>query len=119
MKNVKDIIFNKVSEIVENTTDSYPSNFENLPAVQFIEDENSVYERTGNKEDKAYVRYLIDIWERRSTSQTALDIDVAVAGLGLVRTSCKDVPEQSGLKHKHMVYEGIIDMDSDVVYWNK
>lgn len=119
MKNVKDIVFSKVSEIVENTTDSYPSNFENLPAVQLVEDENSVYERTGNKEDKAYVRYLIDIWARRSTSQTALDIDGVVAGLGLVRTSCKDVPEQSGLKHKRMVYEGIIDMNSDIVYWNK
>lgn len=117
MKNVKDIVYGKIVGVVENTTDSYPSNFENLPAVQYTEDENRVYERTDNMEDKAYVRYLIDIWDRKSTSETTLAIDKAVAGIGLVRTSCKDVPEQSGLKHKHMVYEGIIDMDSDVVYW--
>lgn len=116
MKNVKDIVYQKILEVVENTTDSYPSNFENLPSVQYIEDENRVYERTDNKEDKAYVRYLIDIWDRKSTSQTALDIDAKVASLGLVRTSCKDVPEQGGLKHKHMIYEGIIDMTSHIVY---
>ena len=51
MKNVTDIVYGAISGVVENTTDSYPSNFENLPAVQYIEDENSVYERTGNKED--------------------------------------------------------------------
>lgn len=119
MKNVKDIVYGAISGVVENTTDSYPSNFENLPAVQYIEDENSVYERTGNKEDKAYVSYIVDIWDRKSTSQTTLEIDKAISAIGLVRTSCKDVPEQGGLKHKHMVYEGIIDMDSEIVYWDK
>lgn len=65
MKNVKDIVYGAISGVVENTTDSYPSNFENLPAVQYIEDENSVYERTDNKEDKSYVRYIVDIWDRK------------------------------------------------------
>lgn len=118
MKNVKDVVYAKLIEVVDNTTDSYPSNFENLPAVQYVEDENKVYERTGNKEDKAYVRYVIDVWDRKSTSKTVLAIDENISGTGLVRTACKDVPEQGGLKHKHMVYEGIIDMDSDIVYWN-
>lgn len=118
MKNVKDIVYAAISGVVENTTDSYPSNFENLPAVQYVEDENRIFERIKNQESKAQVRYVVDIWDRKSTSQTAVEIDAAVSLLGLVRTSCKDVPEQGGLKHKHMVYEGIIDMHSDTVYWN-
>lgn len=118
MKNVKETIFENLLLVTENTTDSYPSNFENLPAVQYIEDENKVYERTESKESTAYVRYIIDIWDRKSTSDTSIKVDEKIAELGLVRTSCKDVPEQGGLKHKHMVYEGIIDMKSEIVYWN-
>lgn len=118
MKNVKDIVYTKLCEVVENATDSYPSNFENLPAVQYVEDENKVYERVDNREATAYIRYVIDVWDRKSTSETVLAIDEKIAGIGLIRTACKDVPEQSGLKHKHMVYEGIIDMNSDIVYWN-
>lgn len=37
----------------------------------------------------------------------------------VIRTSCRDQPDPSGLKHKIMRYEGIITMDSEVVYWNK
>ena len=36
---------------------------------------------------------------------------------GLKRTECQDVSDPSGMKHKQMRYEGIIDMDSDEVYW--
>ena len=119
MKNVKNEVYEALVEVSENVTDSYPSNWANLPAIQYIEDENKVSERTDNKEDKAYVRYIIDIWHNRSTSETALAVDEKIAKLGLVRTSCKDVADPSGLKHKHMVYEGIIEMDSDIVYWNQ
>lgn len=37
--------------------------------------------------------------------------------LGLKRIGCADVPDPSVMKHKQMRYEGIIDMDSDRVYW--
>lgn len=117
MKNVKDQVYQALSEVLENVTDQYPKDWERLPAIQFTEEENRVYERTGNKEDKAYVRYRVDIWHNRSTSDTALTVDEAVSGLGLVRIACQDVPDPSGLKHKMMRYEGIIDMDSDIVYW--
>lgn len=119
MKNVKNEVYSKILEVVENTTDSYPKNWQNLPAVQYIEDENSVYERCENRERTSYLRYVIDIWDKENTSPTAIAIDEKVSGLGLVRTSCKDVPEQSGYKHKRMVYEGIVDMDNDIVYWDK
>lgn len=118
MKNVKNEVYDALCKVSENVTDSYPSNWVDLPAIQYIEDENKVSERTDNKENMAYVRYIIDIWNNKSTTEAALAVDERVAELGLVRTSCKDVPDPSGLKHKHMVYEGIIDMKSDIVYWN-
>lgn len=50
-------------------------------------------------------------------SESALAVDKAIAALGLVRTYCGDKPDPSGLKHKVMRYEGIIDMNSEMVYW--
>ncbi len=119
MKNVKDEVYQALLRVTQTVTDTYPSNWTNLPTVQYIEDENKVYERTSNKEDKAYVRYVIDIWNNKSTTETTLAVDDQIAALGLVRTSCKDVADPGGLKHKHMIYEGIIDMTSNIVYWDK
>lgn len=39
-----------------------------------------------------------------------------MAGLGFLRTSCSDVPDPSGLKHKQMRYEAIIDCDKQFIY---
>ena len=118
MKNVKDQVGAALLTVSENVTDTYPSSWVKLPAIQYVEEDNKVFERTGNAEDKAYVRYRIDIWNGGSTSKTALAVDAAIAELGLVRTSCMDVADPSGLCHKQMRYEGIIDMHSDIVYWN-
>lgn len=118
MKNVKDQVSAALNEVFENVSDQYPKDWEGLPAVQYSEEDNKVYERTDNKEDKAYVRYRIDIWNNRSTSEAALKADEAISKLGLVRTLCQDISDPSGLKHKLMRYEGIISMDSDIVYWN-
>lgn len=118
MKNVKDQVATALNKVLENVSDTYPKDWESLPAVQYAEEDNKVYERTGNKEDKAYVRYRIDIWHNRSTSFAALSVDKALSGLGLVRTLCQDANDPSGLKHKIMRYEGIIDMTTEIVYWN-
>lgn len=117
MKNVKDQIYEALLNKFPDVTDQYPRDWAILPAVQYVEEENKVHEHTGEGECKSYVRYRIDIWHNRSTSQAALDVDEALAALGLVRTSCSDVPDPSGLKHKQMRYEAIIDMESEEVYW--
>lgn len=118
MKNVKDEVYKALLTVTDNVSDVYPKEWANFPAIQYTEEDNSVFERTGNQEDKARVRYRIDVWDNHSTSEVALAIDKAVSDLGLVRTSCADTPDPSGLKHKQMRYEGIIDMHSDIVYWN-
>lgn len=119
MKNVKDQVYAAILAVEENTTDTYPNSWAKLPAIQYTEEENRVYERTKNKEDKSYVRYRVDIWNGQSTSEIALNVDSAISAIGLVRTGCTDISDPSGLRHKQLRYEGIIDMKSDLVYWDK
>ena len=109
MKNVKDQVYSALLTVTENVSDTYPKDWANFPTIQYVEENNSVWERTDNAEQKAKVSYKID---------TALAVDAAISALGLVRTYCADAPDPSGLKHKVMRYEGIIDMSSDLVYWN-
>ncbi|HCT93005.1 MAG TPA: hypothetical protein DF613_16725 [Lachnospiraceae bacterium] len=116
MINVKDQIYEALKAKLDNVTDAYPTDWADLPAVQYMEEENNVSEYT-DKEDKAYCRYRVDIWHSRSTSAAALLVDEAIAGLGLKRTQCADVDDPGGrLKHKVMRYEMIIDVETQEVY---
>lgn len=116
MINVKDKIYNALKGICENVSDSYPSEWAKLPAIQYVEEDNRVYEFTDGKEDKSYIRYKIDIWHNRSTSDYALEVDKKISVLGLRRILCQDVADPSGLKHKVMRYEGVIDNGTQFVY---
>lgn len=127
MKNIKDLVYEALAEKFGNVTDSYPSDWANLPAVQITEEENKEYEHT-TKEDKSYVRYRVDIWDTKSTSESAVLVNKALGsnigedgiqeGIGLIRTGCSDNNEPT-MKHKAMRFEGIIDMESDAVYWTE
>ncbi len=131
MKNIKDQVYSALCRAFgeEYITDQYPSNWVNLPAVQYTEEDNHSYERTSEGETKSYVRYRIDIWDNRSTSEAAIKVEQAIGSpiegarmegvepFGLSRTGCQDAPDPSGLKHKVMRYEGIIDLESDYIYW--
>lgn len=122
MKNVKDQVYAALLTVTEHVSDTYPKEWaENGPTIQYAEEENNVFEGSscseGMHEDKSKVRYRIDIWAHKTTSPTAVAVDKAVSALGLKRINCADVPDPSGMKHKQMRYEGIIDMDSERVYW--
>lgn len=118
MINVKDQVYDAIKGLSANVSDSYPADWATLPAIQYVEEDNRVYEFTDGKEDKSYVRYKIDIWHNRSTSNTTLEVDAGMAPLGLKRIACGDATDPSGLKHKIMRYEGIIDNDTEFVYHN-
>ena len=122
MKNVKDEVFAALLTVSEHVSDAYPKEWAgNEPTIQFTEEDNSVFEGSGSaegiREEKSKVRYRIDIWDFKNTSPTAVAVDKAVSALGLKRIGCADVSDPSGMKHKQMRYEGIIDMDSESVYW--
>lgn len=115
MINVKDIVYSELSKVHE-LSDSYPKNWTQLPAIQYTEEENYVYEYADDEEQSSYIRYRIDIWSNESTSQMACDIDEKMAILGFKRISCADTPDPSGLKHKLMRYEAIIDCNKKFIY---
>ena len=118
MINVKDQVYDSIKGITENVSDGYPKDWATLPAIQYTEEDNSVYEWTDGAEQKSHLAYRIDIWHNSSTSAYALQVDEAVAALGLRRRACGDVDDPSGLKHKVMRYEGIIDVQNEMVYQN-
>ena len=118
MINVKDQVYAALCEVAENVSDVYPQSWASLPAIQYTEEDNSVYTRTDADEQFASLRYRIDIWDSKSTSLTALAVDEAISALGLIRTACQDAADPSGMRHKVMRYEGIIDVNTEMVYWN-
>lgn len=121
MKNIKEEVYKVLCTVSDHVSDSYPSTWAEDSTIQYTEEQNNVWETSSEgekvREDKSLVRYRVDIWNRNSTSLTALAVDEAMKETGLKRIECQDVPDPSGMKHKQMRYEGIIDMDSDEVYW--
>ena len=62
MINVKDEVYAALCTVTDNITDSYPRDWEQDLSIQYMEEDNKVVEYTDMKEQKAYVRYRIDIW---------------------------------------------------------
>lgn len=116
MLNIKDEIYAALCAVDENVTDHYPRDWEKDISIQYMEEENKVMEYTGMKEQKSYCRFRIDVWSRKSTSAIAVAIDAALSALGLLRIQCMDVEDPSGLKHKQMRYEVVIDVKTKQVY---
>lgn len=116
MINVKDEVYAALAGIFENVTDAYPRDWAELPVIQYTEEDNKVAEWTDDRETIAYCRYKIDIWNNKSTSAIAIEVDKAIASLGLKRTQCSDVEDPSGLKHKVMRYEMYIDLSTEQVF---
>lgn len=116
MINIKPTIYKELEKIAENVTDTYPDDWEHFPVVIFLEEENKPYEIYSDKEQKSNIRYKVDIFNNDSTSALALKIDEIFSKLGLMRTSSLDVPDPSHLRHKTMRFEGIVDLNSELVF---
>ena len=117
MINVKDQVYAALTGAFQNVSDVYPLTWEDFPVVQYTEEANNVVTKTDDKEQAAFLRYRIDIWSNGSTSVHAMNVDAALAPLGLTRVECQDVPDPSNHRHKQMRYEGIIDVNSEQVFW--
>lgn len=115
MINVKDEVYSKIKDVCDNVGDAHPKTIGDLPAVQYTEEENKVHEWVDDKEVSSYVRYRIDVWDIKSTSTLALEVDKCIAQLGLLRIQCTDAEDPNGSKHKIMRYEGIIDNTTEFI----
>lgn len=119
MINIKPVIYKELQKVADNVTDTYPSDWENFPVVIFLEEQNKPGEWYDEKERKSNIRYKVDIFDKDSTSNLAVEIDKIFASLGLRRTDCQDVPDPSHLRHKLMRFEGIVDLNSQLVYQHR
>lgn len=119
MINVKDQVYRALLAVTENVSDFYPRDWSKELNIQYMEEDNKIAEKTSRGETKSYVRYRIDIWHPTSTSQAAVAVDAALTPLGLERAMCADVEDPSGLKHKQMRYEGVVDVKNQLVYTGK
>lgn len=113
MINVKDKVYSALTKAFPNVTDAYPGNWKELPAIQYMEEDNHVHTWTSEQEELSYVRYRIDIWNNTSTSDIALKVDDELSKLGLKRTLCQDIDDPSHLKHKVMRYEAILEQKTN------
>lgn len=117
MINLKPKICKALKTIEEiNLSEEYPNDWSMFPAVTYTEEDNSIYQISDGIESMCKVVYRIDIWHNRSTSDIAIEISDVLSKLGLRRTFCKDVPDPSKLKHKVLRFEGIVDIDTLIVY---
>ena len=116
MINIKPVIYKELQKVADNVTDTYPDDWENFPVVIFLEEQNKPGDWYDEKERKSNIRYKVDIFDKDSTSGLAVEIDKIFASLGLRRTDCQDVPDPSHLRHKLMRFEGIVDLNSQLVY---
>ncbi|MGG7059840.1 hypothetical protein ACQPUZ_16360 [Clostridium tertium] len=116
MINIKPLILKELKKISENVNDTYPSEWSTFPVIQYVEEDNKTHTKTDDKEQLTYIRYKVDIWNNRSTSDIAIAVDEVLSSLGLIRIQCLDTPEPNQLKHKVMRYEGIIDVNNMRVY---
>ena len=116
MINIKPVIYKELQKVADNVTDTYPDDWENVPVVIFLEEQNKPGEWFDDQEKKSHIRYKVDIFDKDSTSDLAVKINEIFASLGLRRTDCQDVPDPSPLRHKWMRFEGIVDLNSQLVY---
>ena len=119
MINVKDKVYQALCGIDADlsVSDVYPSDWSKTYAVQYMEEANNVYSWVNNEEELAELSYVIYAWSNQSLSQLACDIDTALSALGLKRTSCTDANDPSGRRHKVMRYEGVIDCETEQMFW--
>ena len=78
MINVKDEVYAALLTVTDNVTDCYPKDWEKDLSIQYMEEDNKVVEYTDMREQKAYIRYRIDIWHRKSTTAAAVAVDAAI-----------------------------------------
>ena len=116
MINIKPLIYKELQKVADNVTDTYPDDWENVPVVIFLEEQNKPGEWYDDQEKKSHIRYKVDIFDKDSTNDLAVKINEIFASLGLRRTDCQDVPDPSHLRHKLMRFEGIVDLNSQLVY---
>lgn len=98
--------------------DYYPDEIERFPLVVYLEEDNRPYEIVDGEEVTSEISFRVDIWAKESTTEIACAVNTVFATFGIRRVLCSDAPDVSGLRHKLMRFEGIVDKRTKLVYSN-
>lgn len=98
--------------------DYFPDELEQFPLVVYLEENNVPHEIVDGEEVTSHITYRVDVWSSDSTTEYALTINDVFAKFGIRRITSTDAPDVSGLKHKLMKFEGIVDVKTKIVYSN-
>jgi len=97
----------------------YPQGATNVPCVTWYESNNREYGQADGNEFVTEVEYTIDCWAMtpEKTAEMAVNVDEALAALGLKRTFSYDLYEQdTRVHHKNMRYRALIRLDEQKIY---
>lgn len=119
MINVKPTIEATLKSVVDNVSECYPEELSILPIVQYIEEDNYSSIQTDNEEQLSYIKYRVDIWDDKTISEIAINIDKELSKLGLIRVESIDDIKQSNIRHKTMRFEGLIDVNTRKIFFNR
>ena len=117
MINVKPTIETTLKSVVDNVSECYPEEWSILPIVQYIEEDNYSYIETDDAEQLSYIKYRVDIWDDKTISEIAVNIDKELSKLGLIRIESTDDIKQSTIRHKIMRFEGLIDVNTKKIFF--
>lgn len=98
--------------------DYFPDELEQFPLIVYLEENNVPHEIVDGEEVTSHITYRVDVWASDSTTEYALMINDVFAKFGIRRITSTDAPDVSGLKHKLMKFEGIVDVKTKIVYSN-
>lgn len=99
--------------------DYFPDELERFPLVVYLEENNVPYEIVDGKEATSQITYRVDVWSEDSTTEHAIMINDVFAKFGIRRIVSSDNPDVSGLRHKMMKFEGIVDQRTRLVFSDK
>lgn len=98
--------------------DYFPDELEQFPLIVYLEENNVPHEIVDGEEVTSHITYRVDVWASDSTTEYALMINDVFSKFGIRRITSTDAPDVSGLKHKLMKFEGVVDVKTKIVYSN-
>lgn len=106
MINIKTDVYKALCELGVNVVPEYPDTWEVFPSIVYVEENNYVLDNDIQLQPvREYIRYKIDIFNNKSTTNLAISINEKMSELGFSRIACMDVADPNKIQHKLLRFE--------------
>lgn len=106
MINFKPELVRLLSTIDAELVESYPDDWTKMPTIVYEEEANKPDITTTAGESSTYLRYRIEIYSNKSTSELKISINNIMTSRGFTRASSVDINESTNKRHTIMRFEG-------------